>query len=134
MLSVLAVSGDDALGELLTAGPRFGIKGVIGRMIGERTQGEFAAVDAPPEFAVPRLIALSPQSPQLPIANNIGGRQQRPRDGIDAADMSQIQIRRIHRLAPQFGVDPRIAALVGMAGKVPRIPSWIAPLRKRRLR
>jgi hypothetical protein len=34
LLSVLAVSGDDALGDLLTARARFWIKTLVGRVIG----------------------------------------------------------------------------------------------------
>src|ERR1700728_2218133 len=97
--SVPAVSGDDALGELLTAGARLGIEALFGCMIGQRSQGEFAAVDAPSELTAPGPVALLAQALQVALAHDVGRRQQRTREGIYAADMGQIQVRRVHRLA-----------------------------------
>src|SRR5436190_500033 len=103
--SVLAMSGDDALGQLLPAGTRRGIQTLLGGEVRKRRKTQLAARDALAQLAVPTLIALLFELLQRAVRDNVGRGQQGARDGVDTADVSKIQIRRVDRLAPQLGIE-----------------------------
>src|SRR6185437_10953143 len=102
---VPAASRDEALRQLLAAGARLRIETTLGGEVCQLREIQLALGDAPAELAVPAAIALLSEPRQLPAAHDIRRRQQSARQRIYAADVRQIQIGGIERLAAQLGVE-----------------------------
>ena len=85
------------------------IEVVLGGMVGKGRKGEVALHDAPAKIAVPALVALLAQLAERSIAHQVRGGQQRARERVDAADMRQVQVGRVHRLAAQLGIEVEAA-------------------------
>jgi hypothetical protein len=57
-----AAVGYQTLRQLLSARLRLRVKSALDRMVSKTTRGVFAAINAPPQFAVPTTIALLTQT------------------------------------------------------------------------
>src|SRR3569833_2667746 len=80
-------------------------------MIREAGQIEPAARDLLAELAAPAFVAVLAQPLELASSYDVCRREQRPGNRVDAADVRNIQVRRLHRLPPQLGVEVETARL-----------------------
>src|SRR5262249_19554938 len=95
-LSVPAMPGDEALGELLVPGTRRGIESLLACKICELLEIQRTACDPLPSLLAQAGIALLLEPRQTPVGCDIGRCQRGARQRIDAANVSQIQVGRLH--------------------------------------
>src|SRR5581483_9902342 len=136
--SVLAVPRDDTLGQLLAARPRHWIEAFLHREVGERREVDGTAFDARAQVTGPTLVALLPQTCELALGHDVGRREQGARQGVDAADVCDVEIGRVDRLAAQLRIEVEAAGaealvleeldesrheLLGVVGKLIGVPA-----------
>src|SRR5882757_2307081 len=136
--SVLAVARDEALRQLLLARPGRGIQPFLSGQIRQAGEIELAAGDPLAQLPAPARITLLLELFQGAVGHDIRSRQQRARERVDAADVSQVQVGWIDRLPPQLGIEVESARgeafvlhhlhhrwhqLLRIVGKLIRIPT-----------